>query len=219
MSDFVTADHYSKVPPSEWPWPDFSPAEVASRGDGSIRVSRELMSKLQALRTALNCPLILNSIYRDPTHNRKIGGAKDSYHMKGLAADVSMANHDPSEFETAARKAGFTGFGFYPPKKGNFIHLDIGPARSWGTRWTAPKFQPETKKVLPTGGGRALGTLGVGGVVTGVAEAVKPDNLTAIQQAIQPMLPYAPILQGVFAACGFGVVGWMLWAKFGRTAQ
>lgn len=215
MTDFLIADHWSKVDPKDWAWPNFSPAEIASRGDGSIRISRALMDKLQALRTALNCPLILNSVYRDPAHNRKVGGAKDSYHMKGLAADVSMANHDPEAFEAAARKVGFTGFGFYPPKKGNFIHLDIGPSRTWGKRWAAPRYDAEPKDKT---GKKVVGTVGFTAFAAGASEAVKPENLTELQQLIQPMISYAPIFQGVFIACGFGIAAWFLWRKFGRSA-
>ena len=44
-----------------------------------------------------------------------------------------MANHDPEAFEAAARAVGFRGFGFYP--RSGFIHIDLGPARSWGERF------------------------------------------------------------------------------------
>ena len=44
-----------------------------------------------------------------------------------------MANHDPEEFEAAARAIGFKGSGFYP--RSGFIHIDLGPARSWGVRF------------------------------------------------------------------------------------
>lgn len=215
MSDFIIADHWSKVEPKDWSWPSFSPQEVASRGDGSVRVSRQLMNKLQSLRTALKCPLILNSVYRDPAHNKRVGGAKNSYHVQGFAADVSMANHDPEVFEAVARQVGFTGFGFYPPKKGNFVHLDIGPRREWGQRWKAKRFDEEPK---PKTAKKTVLPIALTTTAAGVAEAVKPDNLTAIQSAIQPMIQYAPVLQGVFAACGFGVVAWMLWARFGKKA-
>lgn len=215
MSDFVTAQHYSQVRPEDWPWKSFSPAEVASRGDGSIKISRALMDKLQALRTRLGAPILINSAYRDPVHNRKVGGAKDSFHMRGLAIDCSMANHDPQAFEAAALACGFTGFGFYPPKHGNFIHLDIGPARTWGARWAAPKFQPEAK---PATAKKAGAGLGAAAIATGVVEAVKPDNLRAVQEVVQPMIAFAPIFQTVFAAAGFGLVAWLFWNRFVKKA-
>ena len=129
-------DHWTKVPESVWRWPNFSPEEIACRGTGKVGFEPEAMDKLQALRDRLGTPLMLNSAYRSPEHNRAVGGAKASQHLKARAFDVSMANHDPAEFEAAARAVGFTGFGFYP--RNDFIHVDIGPAREWGKRWSVP---------------------------------------------------------------------------------
>ena len=53
--------------------------------------------------------------------------------MEGIAFDIAMANHDPEAFEAAARAIGFRGFGFYP--RSGFMHIDLGPARSWGKRF------------------------------------------------------------------------------------
>lgn len=214
MRDFIEAAHHTKVRPQDWRWPSFSPAEMACRGDGSLKISVKLMDQLQALRERVG-PIIINSAYRSPAHNRAVGGARDSQHLKGTAVDCSMANHNPMTFEAAARGVGFTGFGFYPPGKGNFIHLDVGPAREWGKRWLAPKFEPEPK---PTTGKKGAVGLGIAAVASGAAEAVQPDNLRAIQEVVVPMIPYAPIFQGVFAAAGFGLVGWLIWNRFIKKA-
>lgn len=129
--------HWTKVPASIWIWPSFSPEEIACRGTGKVGIDPAAMDKLQALRDLLGAPLMLNSAYRSPEHNRAVGGATASQHLKARAFDVSMANHDPATFEAAARKVGFTGFGFY--QRNNFIHVDIGPDREWGKRWAALK--------------------------------------------------------------------------------
>ena len=68
-----------------------------------------------------------------PGANRAVGGAKASKHLDGVAFDIAMANHDPEAFEAAAREVGFRGFGCYP--RSGFIHIDLGPARSWGERF------------------------------------------------------------------------------------
>lgn len=146
----IEAAHFSKV--EAWRWKSFSPRELACKGTGQVRLDPQSLDKLQALRDRLGKPLVIVSAYRSPEHNRRVGGAKNSYHMLGRAFDVSMANHDPHEFEAAARAVGFTGIGYYP--KSGFMHVDTGPARSWGTPWpktaTAwpeePKRQPETIK-------------------------------------------------------------------------
>lgn len=142
--------HYSMFPKDKWRWKNFSPQEMASRREGELMITEAAMDKLQALRDLLGKPLIVNSAYRSEAHNRAVGGAKNSYHLKAEAFDVRMDNHDPVEFEAAARKVGFTGFGYYP--KNGFMHIDIGPARSWGTKFpvkrATPSFAPE-KPLVP----------------------------------------------------------------------
>lgn len=129
-------------PPGEWRWPNFSPAEMACRGDATLMIHAPSLDKLQALRIALGKPMVVLSAYRSPAHNKAVGGAKHSQHLAARAFDISMANHDPESFERAARAAGFTGFGFYPRQ--NFMHIDTGPAREWGTRFPP---RPQTRKV------------------------------------------------------------------------
>lgn len=122
--------NYLDFPLKDWKWPNFSPREMASKGDGKLLIDPPSMDKLQALRKKVGVPLIVVSAYRSPEHNARVGGAKGSYHMQAKAFDISMTNHDPEMFERAARAVGFTGFGFYPRQ--NFMHVDTGPARSWG---------------------------------------------------------------------------------------
>lgn len=125
--------HYSEWPKDKWYWPDFSPREMASKREGALKLNTEAMDKLQALRNILDVPCLITSAYRSPLHNKAVGGATFSEHLKGTAFDVRMENHNPAHFEKCARKVGFTGFGFYP--KSGFMHIDIGRARDWGTRW------------------------------------------------------------------------------------
>lgn len=131
------------VSKSLWRWNNFSPSEIACRGTGKLVIHEGAMDRLQELRTRIGKPMIVTSGYRSPEHNRKVGGATASLHLQGIAFDISMANHQPTTFERMAREAGFTGFGFYP--RSNFTHIDIGPARQWGTRFPAstPEFSPE----------------------------------------------------------------------------
>lgn len=126
-------EHYDEYPVDKWRWKNFTPKEMSCRGDQNLMVDEDAMDKLQALRGKIGKPFHILSAYRSPSYNKKIGGATRSQHMVAKAFDVSMANHDRKEFEVEARKAGFTGFGFYPSM--NFMHIDTGPAREWGTRW------------------------------------------------------------------------------------
>ena len=49
---------------------------------------------LQTIRNELHLPIIVNSAYRSPEVNAKVGGVSSSYHVKGLAADVKCADMD-----------------------------------------------------------------------------------------------------------------------------
>lgn len=125
------------VPMEHWRWPNFTPAELACKGTGQVMIDTDAMDKLQALRDLLGQPMHLNSAYRSKKHNKAVGGASRSYHLLARAFDTTMENHDPVRFVELARKVGFAGVGYYPPKNGgyNFIHLDTGPKRSWGAPW------------------------------------------------------------------------------------
>lgn len=129
-------------PSAQWRWPSFSPGELACRGTGQLVIDEPSLDKLQALRDLLGKPMIVQSAYRSPAHNKAVGGAKHSQHLYAKAFDISMANHDPAAFEEAARAVGFTGFGYYV--KQNFMHIDTGPERSWGTPFPP---RPRTRKV------------------------------------------------------------------------
>lgn len=198
--------HYSKVPPAEWPWQSFSPRETACKGTGKLVVDTESMDKLQALRTKLGKPLVLTSAYRSPEHNRKVGGAKGSKHMDGIAFDVRMDNHDPAVFEAAARAVGFTSFGYY--QKSGFMHIDDRPdGRSWGKPWpltvtswpTEPPRQPE--KLAEDKEAQAAAGAGVAGAV-----AVAADYLPVLGQ----LAPTAQLVAVVVAAV---FIGYLLWKR------
>ena len=53
-----------------------------------------LASFLQTIRNELHLPIIVNSAYRSPEVNAKVGGVSSSYHVKGLAADIKCSDMD-----------------------------------------------------------------------------------------------------------------------------
>lgn len=123
---------YKLYPMDKWNWPNFTPFEMRSKGDGKLVINAHAMDKLQALRELVG-PISITSAYRSPAHNKKVGGAKGSQHLQAKAFDCQMGGHDPAYFEACARRVGFTGFGFY--EHHNFMHVDIGPPREWNDRW------------------------------------------------------------------------------------
>lgn len=60
--------------------------------DGSqvIFVDSYLVAILDILRNQVGKPVHINSGYRTPERNKAVGGAKYSYHMRGMAADIRV---------------------------------------------------------------------------------------------------------------------------------
>lgn len=212
----ATFAHFRDVPMGLWRWPNFSPAEIACRGTGKLKLHPEALDRLQALRDRLGKPLILRSAYRSPEHNRAVGGAPRSKHLDGTAFDIAMTNHDPEAFEAAAREVGFLGFGHYP--RSGFIHIDLGPARVWGERFPAraTAFAPEApparealaeSRTLKGAGTAGVATIGAAGV------EVAQEVLTEAQGAILPLVPYLDSLRWVFVALALAGIAVAVWAR------
>lgn len=60
---------------------------------------------LEAIRKALGRPITITSGYRSPALNEAIGGAKNSQHTLGCAADIIIAGMTPDEVVKAIRAA------------------------------------------------------------------------------------------------------------------
>jgi zinc D-Ala-D-Ala carboxypeptidase len=206
MTDYA---HFTDVPAAGWRWASFSPREIACKGTGKVLVNEDALDKLQALRDRLRKPLILTSAYRSPEHNRRVGGAKASKHLDGIAFDVRMDNHDPHEFEAAARAAGFTGFGYYP--RSGFMHIDTGPARTWGTPWplsattwpSEPPRQPETIR-------EDKDTQAVAGASLAGAVALGVEHLPLASGLLGQLAPHAQLVAVVIGAI---LIGYFLWKR------
>ncbi len=138
--------HYSDVPPNYWPWKNFAPHEFASNGNGAVEMDIHTLNCLQSLREEWGEPIILNSAYRDPVYNARIGGAPLSKHKEGRALDVGVRGWSPEKkykFKELAFKHGFTGFGGY----NTFIHIDTGRPRKWKQSWAWPDAYKNPKGV------------------------------------------------------------------------
>ncbi len=109
---------------------DFNTSEFACKGTGKIKVSSELIRRLQALRDYLGVPIIVTSGYRSPEHNRAVKGAPNSRHTTGEAADIVAPGVSLQELAKAAEK--FFGDGGIGSSYGSHVHVDV---RSSPARW------------------------------------------------------------------------------------
>lgn len=103
-----------------------------------ILVSRELArlaQDLELLRVELGGGSVgILSGYRCPAYNKKVGGASQSQHMSGRAADLSVPSGEQVRFVGAAmRVPSFRdgGIGVYP---NGGVHVD---RRGWVARWNS----------------------------------------------------------------------------------
>lgn len=110
---------------------DFKYREFASKdGAATMKLDIKAVQKLQQLRDGLNSPIIINSAYRSPSHNRNVGGATNSRHLYGDAFDIRIPGYTPLEVANYAKGLGFTGVSAY----NTFTHVDTRPGGfvSWG---------------------------------------------------------------------------------------
>lgn len=98
--------------------------------DGSDKILVDVgfvKNKLQAIRDHFGTAVTINSAYRTESYNKKVGGAKSSYHMRGQAFDIVVKGHTPLEVAQYAQKLGIAGIIQY----NGFVHVDSRSARYW----------------------------------------------------------------------------------------
>jgi len=52
---------------------------------------------LQTLRDFCDASVTINSAYRSPSYNKKVGGATKSQHLTGNASDITIKGYTPDE--------------------------------------------------------------------------------------------------------------------------
>lgn len=93
-----------------------------------------LATNLQVLRDELQEAIHINSAYRTPEHNKKVGGKPNSEHLQAMAADITTRSKTPKQLASiiekliASGKMKQGGLGIYP----SFVHYDV---RGRKARW------------------------------------------------------------------------------------
>ena len=118
--------------------PHFNVREFRCQCGGSHEtlIASELVDKLEALYTTLNCSkIIVTSGYRCPEHDKAVGGTSSGQHIKGTAADICCYGQDgqPISSKTVCCKAqdlGFTGIANITSSY-QYTHLDVRTSAKW----------------------------------------------------------------------------------------
>ena len=107
------------------------------RENKAIHMDIENLDILSSVQIQLNThhPFQLLSGYRTRRSNdmiRRNGGrtARNSLHIRGMAADVRVAGRSVSVVAKAATNCGAGGVGKY--SRSGFVHVDCGELRTWG---------------------------------------------------------------------------------------
>ena len=118
---------------------NFQVKEFACKdGTDTVYIDLDLVSSLQKIRDHFQSPVIISSGYRSPAHNANTpGAAKNSYHVKGQAADIYINGVSPLDVAKYAESLGMNGIGLYE----SFTHVD--------TRSSDNKFYWKTSDQIP----------------------------------------------------------------------
>lgn len=97
--------------------------------DGSdvIFVADELVEVLQKIRDHFGKSITINSAYRTPAYNKKVGGATYSQHLYGTAADIVVSGVAPATvyaYADSILPKGGVG------KYNTFTHVDVRGTKS-----------------------------------------------------------------------------------------
>lgn len=112
--------------------PNFKLSEFLSKdgNNSGFKINSKVIDGLETLRSlAGNKPITIDSAYRSPERNAKVGGVDNSQHTQGNAVDIKIPGLTVNQMAALARKAGFTGIGLYPSQ--GFIHVDVSKKREW----------------------------------------------------------------------------------------
>lgn len=128
----ITINAYSKAKDGDTKLStNFKVREFACKdGSDPIFIAPELVTVLQKIRTHFGKAVTVNSGYRTPGYNAKVGGATYSQHLYGTAADIVVAGVAPKTVAAYVEKLmpNKGGIGIY----NTFVHVDVRATKS---RW------------------------------------------------------------------------------------
>jgi Peptidase M15 len=106
--------------------PDFAKANVK----GNSGLNRRLNGLLYQISNHFHSPVTVVSGCRSYAHNRRINGARESWHLRCMAADFRVEGVGPGAvYRYSAGLPGRGGVGRYC--RDSFIHIDVGQRREW----------------------------------------------------------------------------------------
>ena len=108
---------------------NFAVKEFACKdGSDAVLVAPRLVMVLQSLRSHFCAAVTINSGYRTPQYNARVGGVTYSQHCYGTAADIVVRGKTPAQVAAYARQLmpDWGGVGVYD----SFCHIDVREAKA-----------------------------------------------------------------------------------------
>lgn len=197
-----------------------------SGGQGKLAgVNADILSKFHQIESQGGGGLTVTSGYRSPEHNARVGGAKNSAHMRGNAVDVVFGGGTQQALKLidTASKVGIGGIGVYSPSK---LHFDTESKRAWGPTyhsdsipgWAQGAIQKHLtgkggdtgKEITPSSGGGQVtpgsGPMSSGGGTAAPSGGGGEGGGTPTQAAMNPLEQQA--LMGLMGmGGGMGMMG------------
>ena len=99
-------------------------------GSDAVLVAPRLVMVLQSIRSHFGTAVTINSGYRTPQYNAKVGGVAHSQHCYGTAADITVRGQKPAAVAAYARELmpDWGGVGIYSQQ--GFTHIDVREAKA-----------------------------------------------------------------------------------------
>jgi uncharacterized protein YcbK (DUF882 family) len=112
---------------------NFKVREFACKDNSDkILIDTELVKQLQKIRDNFNKPISITSGYRTESYNTKIKGSKNSFHIKGQAFDIKVADTTPKQVAQFCEQLKINGIIQY----NTWVHIDSRISRYWATNFS-----------------------------------------------------------------------------------
>lgn len=148
--------HFSKTSKQQFnPIPNFTLSELMTKNllQSETILSIKLLHELHNIRQTYKEPIYINSSYRSKSYNLTIpGSASGSFHIKGMALDLSSKNTLDLQQHIINLYPNIYGIGLY----NTFTHFDI---RDVKTHWNKKKSKDviqDFKDIINTDNKRSL---------------------------------------------------------------
>ena len=106
----------------------FTKKEIACKcGCGFDTIDPEVLAIADDVREFEGHPITPNCGCRCPKHNKEVGGAPKSYHVRGMAMDMPTSNPERLYNYLNEKYKGRYGFGLY----NTFVHIDCRHGIPW----------------------------------------------------------------------------------------